>query len=536
MKIINKKAINSIFQSYISKILKLIKIFSKSNTSESLLSKEFKNVSAKTYEDYKKLNFSNVKLFFQKIYRVLFLKGKRRQNFYENKKKDLLSQIQQPVQWGFTAIIITIVLFGAWSIIAPLDSASIIEGHVVLSGHRKQILHLDGGVVEKILIKDGDVVKKGQSLILLDKTRHKLELNKILWHLRRITFIDYVLQQKNKILQYNYYKKYFNGQKVINEHYSSNYSRNDHLNILILNNLKTALYKKHDLPLYNDYIKSNINIINIQIQNSLARIKRIDEKMFFEIQNIIASKSEYKIKKALYHNFMEKRENVMQAQTELRQYKSQFLDDKMNRLFEELKITEFLAKKKIFFHEQSNKINEELRKNLIELISLESQYMQIKDMYEKADIVSPNSGIITGLNVHTTGSPIPPSDKPVVEIIPQDDNLVIEAFIPVNEIDSVNIGSAVKIQLNAYKTRLIPRIKGNVVYISADKFDSNTLRSGYYKIKIEFIPEELTNLNSDINLYPGMSATLFLVKGTRTFAEYLYSPIRDSFYKALKEQ
>ena len=154
--------------------------------------------------------------------------------------------------------------------------------------------------------------------------------------------------------------------------------------------------------------------------------------------------------------------------------------------------------------------------------------------------------MVTALSVHTIGSAIRQNDKPLLEIIPQDDNLVIEAFIPSNEIDSINIGSTAKIQLNAYKARLVPRIEGNVIYISADKFDKESpgmmgpgqpklAPMGYYKAKIEVTPEELAKVNTDIKLYPGMPVTVFIVKGTRSFAEYLYSPIKDSFHKAFKE-
>ena len=148
--------------------------------------------------------------------------------------------------------------------------------------------------------------------------------------------------------------------------------------------------------------------------------------------------------------------------------------------------------------------------------------------------------------MHTIGSAIRQNDKPLLEIIPQDDNLVIEAFIPSNEIDSISVGGIARIQLNAYKARLVPRIEGNVIYISADKFDKDSpgmmapgqpklAPVGFYKAKIEVTPEELAKVNTDINLYPGMPVTVFIVKGTRSFAEYLYSPIKDSFHKAFKE-
>jgi multidrug efflux pump subunit AcrA (membrane-fusion protein) len=150
------------------------------------------------------------------------------------------------------------------------------------------------------------------------------------------------------------------------------------------------------------------------------------------------------------------------------------------------------------------------------------------------------------LQVHTVGSAVQPAQYPILEIIPQDDKLVIEAFIPAAEIESIQVGSIARIQLNAYKARLVPRIEGKVTYIAADKLDKETggmmapgmpkfAPVGYYKARIEVSQEELDKVNTEIKLLPGMPVTVFIIKGVRTFAGYLYSPIKDSFHKAFKE-
>merc|ERR1712164_133263 len=96
------------------------------------------------------------------------------------------------------------------------------------------------------------------------------------------------------------------------------------------------------------------------------------------------------------------------------------------------------------------------------------------------------------------------------------------------DIDSITTDRMVKIQLDAYRSRIVPRINGRVIYVSADKFDKPYIPGGrtisYYKVKIKVLQSELDRVNYDIKLKTGMPVNVFIVKGTRTFAKYLYSP------------
>lgn len=209
----------------------------------------------------------------------------------------------------------------------------------------------------------------------------------------------------------------------------------------------------------------------------------------------------------------------------------------------EHKIAEASAKEAQFMDDQNVRLSEEYKRNHGELIQMEARYLQTKDTHERSVVNAPYAGVVTNLQVHTVGAAIQQTQM-LLEIIPQDDTLVIEAYIPAHEVESIQVGSIARIQLNAYKARLVPRIEGKVIYVSADKFDKEVgmmpgqprfMPVGYYKARIEVSPEELDKVNTQIKLLPGMPVTVFIVKGVRSFAEYLYSPIKDSFHKAFKE-
>ena len=512
------------------------------------VSEEFEENLVEQYKNYKILDLKAFQHFLKEVKDFLFGITLEKSNYVEKNEKEISGQINYPIKFGLFAVAITFGFFGIWSALAPLDSASIAEGHVILSGHRKQIYHLEGGVVDQILVKDGDAVEKGQALIILNEARTKSELEKVLWQLRYAVIVDERLRQSIKLISYYQVKDASgnikkNGDDIKNLRikFDSKYLDTSDQKIMELIKAQENAFNSYRL-----FIENSIKTNDTQIEQIKARIESIDERIKSYSENVLTYEKEYERKKKLYEKQLDTLQNLSQTKIELQRYRGQVLEDKAARLSEEHKISEVIARKANFLDEQNVRMADDFKRNHTELLTLEAQYLQAKDSHERTTITAPNAGVVTGLNVHTIGSAIRQNDKPLLEIIPQDDNLIIEAFIPSNEIDSINIGSTARIQLNAYKARLVPRIEGNVIYISADKIDKDSpgmmapgqpklAPVGYYKAKIEITPEELAKVNTDIKLYPGMPVTVFIVKGTRSFAEYLYSPIKDSFHKAFKE-
>ena len=304
--------------------------------------------------------------------------------------------------------------------------------------------------------------------------------------------------------------------------------------------------QKNSFNSYKLFVESSIKTHDTQVKQIESEIKSVEERINAYKENVIILEKEYSRKKNLHDKKLETSERLSQTKLELQRYKGQVSEDEAKIASLTHKISEVNSKQSNFLDEQNVRLSDEYKRNHTELLTLEAQYIQAQDAHERTTITAPNAGIITGLNIHTIGSAIRQNDKPLVEIIPQDDNQVIEAYIPSNEIDSITVGSIARIQLNAYKARLVPRIEGKVIYISADKFDKEMpgmlapgvpkyTPAGYYKAKIEITPEELAKINMDVKLFPGMPVTVFIVKGSRSFAEYLYSPIKDSFHRAFKE-
>ena len=501
--------------------------------------KDNKNITQQS-KQYKVLDFSAFVIFLTGIKKFLFGVTLKESKYIENNEKEISKQIKTPIRFGLLAFVIVFGFFVVWSIFAPLDSASIAEGYVIVSDYRKEIFHEGGSIVEKILVKDGDKVVKKQPLIVLNRYKAKAQLDNDLWQLRYAIVTDQRLSQS---LETVFYYQINKRDKIrdVNVQFHSKYLKNDNERVI-----KLIEAQRSSLKSFNSYIKNSIKSFSTQIDQVYYDIESLNQRIKSYKENAYILHKEYQRKKHLYNQKLETVERLSLAKLELQKYRGQILEDEARISSYKYKITEINTKKANFLDEQNVRLLEEYKKNHTELLRLEAAYISSQNVYNRTTIVAPNSGIITSLNVHTTGSILHQDGRPILQIIPQDVNLVIEAYIPSQEIDSVNIGNEAKIQLNAYKARIVPRIKGTILYISADKLDQQgsgmiipgqqkLTPVGFYKVKIAITSEELKKINANIKLYPGMPVTVFLIKGTRSFAEYLYSPIRDSFHRAFKE-
>jgi len=323
--------------------------------------------------------------------------------------KELKERTQSAKKFGFVILGVFVGVFILWGGFAELDSAAVSQGKIIPSENQQTIQHLEGGMIEKIHVEDGQVVKKGDPLISLSNiaSRAKTQLLN-----ERITGLE--AQKKSISIQL----------RLINNEYKDTFS----------------LFKKGLV--------------------SKTRVSALERKK----AELIGREGEY----------------------------------------------------------------------VSQIAEVQEQLLASLDVLERATIDSPFDGIVKGLNYHTIGGVIPPGGV-IMEIIPQNNELVIEAKISPQDIDVVHKGLTAKVMLSAYRRRFMPRLKGTVIKVSADRFTDRRTGVPYYTAIIKINEEELASLNKDILLYPGMPADVFIVTGSRTMLNYLFSPILESFRKSFKE-
>lgn len=174
------------------------------------------------------------------------------------------------------------------------------------------------------------------------------------------------------------------------------------------------------------------------------------------------------------------------------------------------------------------------------LSDYKSRIIAAKDQMSRLVVTSPIDGIVNQLMVHTIGGVIRPGE-PLMFIIPQDDNLVIDAMVDPKDIDSVHVGLVAKVNITAFRHRSTSPLSGVVVQVSPDVIElggDRGMARPVYKVRIEVDKAQLTKISrlKNYELYPGMQAEVMIVTGQRTFLQYLLDPITNTFWHAFNEK
>ena len=148
-------------------------------------------------------------------------------------------------------------------------------------------------------------------------------------------------------------------------------------------------------------------------------------------------------------------------------------------------------------------------------------------------IASPADGRVLGMSVHNIGSVISP-EKPILDIVPQQEELIISAQVSPMDIDRVTKGLVAEVRFSAFKQVLTPKMSGKVINLSADRIMDETSGQPYYQAMIEFTPDSYTKLGA-LELLPGMPVEVLINTGERTVFEYLMQPITNAFARSFIE-
>jgi len=420
----------------------------------------------------------------------------------------------RPVRSGYrSSIVIGFLLllgfggFGVWSVLAPLRSGAMAPGVVKLAGERKTIQHLEGGIIQAILVREGDVVEAGQVLVRLDGNKANASLAAMIAEYHALLAREARLQSERHSLEA----------------------------VRIPEKLSAA----SDDPNAKELIEGEQNLFSARrasINDQLNVFYSWQRTYEQEISGLVAQRSA--AKKQLVHI-----DDELAAVETL--YKKGLIDKP--RLLELKRTAAGLngrvgafaadiarAKQKIGeaklraislqTQQQQEEVSAELQKVQTSIVTFEERLQAARDIVKRLNITAPRSGRVVGLRFHTPGGVIIPSTS-ILDIVPEDDKLIVEARVTPIDIDIVVPGMEARIQLTAYSMRKTSPLPGKVLQVSADRIEDPRTGEPFYLAKVEIDPAALQELEG-AKLYPGMPASVQIVSGERTALDYLLAPIQ----------
>ncbi len=401
---------------------------------------------------------------------------------------------ENTINYGVKALIIFAVLFLGWAVFLPIKSASIADGVIVLDFNRKTIQHLEGGIIDQILVKEGQTINGGDVLLYLHDIKAKTEqqiLKERLWTMQL---------QKERLKAEKENKSSMNLTDFFSETGELSPSDNEKLQEIAANQLRLFKAKK-------DKRSGEIKVLEKKLKSAETRLKLFEKELGL-IKPLVDEDNLPVLRE------IDLQKSIAEADEQAETAKLQIANYKNDDLSETLK---------------------EIKESDMEIVALYNQLSASKDILKRSAITSPVAGKIMNIKYHTIGAVVPPGGE-IMNIVPQHEELIIEAKVKPQDIDNVAVGMKSKIQLTAYKGKKVPKLNGEVINISPDIVTNEQTRESYFLARISISKKDIEKLKSKIELYPGMPAQVFIITGSRSLISYMFTPISDSAYKAFREE
>lgn len=418
---------------------------------------------------------------------------------------------------GWGVLLLFVGIFSIWSFFAPLESAVPAVGKVIVSSNNRIIQHLEGGIVKEILVQDGTSVKRGDVLLILDQTQALAQLKTVeAAYYHALALQARLIAERNHAGSINFSPEFNsgNGLSYTNE----------------VNN------QRREFETRKQSLEDDVLVLTQRLDQLQYQIEGLKSTIEGKEALIITYKEETKELETLFKQQLIDKLRLRDAQRQLVLTES----EKSNAQAEVNRVTAQIREVKA----QIASAKETFMKNVLaelsdtqnRLADARARIEGLKDVVERSKITSPSDGIVTALEIHTVGG-IVTAGKPIMEIVPSSDNLIIEATLAASEITNIHVGLKADVQFPGFAhIKALKEVKGEVIHIGADAIEDQN-HNLLYPVKIRITEGGKQELaRNKLVLQSGMPANIMIVVAKRTFADYLIHPFKQLIRASFNEQ
>ncbi|MHC2147846.1 HlyD family type I secretion periplasmic adaptor subunit [Pseudomonas sp. 210_17 TE3656] len=414
--------------------------------------------------------------------------------------------------------LLTLVGFGgfvAWATLAPLDQGIAVQGTVVVSGKRKAVQSLTGGVVSRILVREGQSVRQGQPLFRLDQTRVQADVQSLQAQYR-LAWASLARWQSER-----------DNRKDIE--FPAQLSADSDPQLSLVLESQRQLFSSRREAQAREQAGLTASIDGAVAQLAGMRRARGDlqaqaDSLREQLANLKPLASEGYIPR---NRLLDYQRQLSQVQRDLAQNSG-----------DSARLEQDIVESRLNLQQRREEYQKEVRSQLAEAqlksVTLEQQLTSAGFDLQHSEILAPADGIAVNLAVHTEGAVVRAGDT-LLEVVPQGTALEVEGRLPVNLVDKVAVQLPVDILFTAFNQSSTPRVAGEVALISADQLLDDKTGQPYYVLRSTVSEQALARLDGLV-IRPGMPAELFVRTGERSLLNYLFKPLLDRAGTALTEQ
>ncbi|MBQ0824558.1 HlyD family type I secretion periplasmic adaptor subunit [Microvirga sp. HBU67558] len=418
--------------------------------------------------------------------------------------------------FAFGLVVVFIGGFGIWSVTAPLESAAIAIGSVEAETSRKTVQHLEGGIVARILVKDGDAVTTGQPLIQLDDTRARSSAEALRGQLREAQAREARLlaeRDGNDTIQFPLPLRQAAETDAALDEMLAGQQR--------IFNSRRQLYQSQLAVLIQRQQQISRQMLGLRYQvSAAAKRAEIIKKEMESIAPLVARGVIAQPRKLALER--------EQAEIDGRQGQAQ---EEMARA--EQGVGEANAQILKLRSDREAEIAQSLREVQALLFQLSERAEAAQDVLGRTQVRAPEDGVVTDLRIRTPGGVVG-EGQPLLDLVPKHDRLIITAQVRPDDIDVVHPGLPAQVRLMPYKHRRVPPVEGTLTYVSADRMTDKATERSFYTARIRLDEHSLSSLPG-VEVMAGMPVEVLIKTGKFTAAGYMLRPVMDSFNRAFRE-
>ncbi|MDP2248691.1 MAG: HlyD family type I secretion periplasmic adaptor subunit [Nitrosomonadales bacterium] len=427
---------------------------------------------------------------------------------------------KNPSHLGILILLIGLGGFLLWAALAPLDEGVPTEGVVNIESNHRAVQHLTGGIISKILVREGQAVKAGDILFTLDDTAAKARFDEV-----RQRYMGLLAQESRLLAEKSGATSILFQEDLIKN------QDDPYIQYLMLNQSQLLRARQQALA-------ADVEAMRESIQGQMVLIEGYKGVLAsYQSQAALLNDQLSGIRQLVTEGFAP-RNQQNELEQKLAQAYGQIASVESNILRSQKSILEL--NQRITARQQTEKkeIDTEMAQVKLAVQADAEKYKPLKDELQRVIVTSPATGQVVGLQVHTIGAVIQPGQK-IMDIVPFGEPLILDAKIPPHLIDKIHVGQDADVRFSTFANSPQLLLEGKVKTVSndllMDRAEGGQLPFSYYLARVSITPEGMQTLG-DRRLQPGMPVQIVIRTGERTLLTYIMHPLVKRIAASMKEE
>lgn len=402
-----------------------------------------------------------------------------------------------------------------WGTLAPISGAAIANGNLQVEGKRQSVQHPYGGVIRKLLVREGAHVEKGQLLMTLDDSdpRSKLEV--------LIADRDAALATQARLIAERDGRNAPDFGDELHSHFDK-----DTVRQAMANEIAMMAARRHQFEAETAVLRGKIAELKAQIGGTQAQLTGSEKQ-----RDLLAD--EMSGAQHLFQQGFTPKTRILALQREDAKLQADMGAEQATIAGMQQQIAENDLEIAKAERARMSEITDQLRSTESKLTDLAPKIDAAADVLARTRITAPATGSVVGLDVFTEGGVIQPAAK-LMDIVPSDNPLIVDARLKLSDINEVTVGRRTDVRLTGVNYMERPHLSGTVRTVSADRMTDDKSGQNYYSIEVALDANDVKK--SRVDLQAGMPAEVVVPTRPRTLFEYLIGPLRDEINGAFRER